>query len=226
MTSSNGTSVSDRPRQPERLPCGTRFDDLLDQVADDIPPSDPEHQASCPHCRATLAELADIWAPVRAVAQEPNPPPDTLTASVMERVVAIATHGWHAVLKDTPGVTRIAAWVVAVVARRAAAGVSGVGQVRGQISPSASAIADVKAEFDFAQPTPGQRTQASGIGVAGRRVVVSITISAGAGQPLPALAEEIRTAVTRHVQALTGLDVIEVDVHVADLDGPLDLEPS
>lgn len=226
MTSLDRTSFSDRPRQPERLPCGTRFDDLLDQVADDIQPADPEHQASCPHCRATLAELADIWAPVHAVAKEQTPAPDTLTASVMERVVAIATHGWYAVLKDTPGVTRIAAWVVAVIARRAAAGVPGVGQVRDRISPSAAAIADVRAEFDLAQPTAGQRTQAAGIGVAGRSVVVAITISAEAGQPLAAVAEEIRKAVIRHVRALTGLEVIEVDVHVADLDGPLDLQPS
>jgi len=140
--------------------------------------------------------------------------------------VAIATHGWYAVLKDTPGVTRIAAWVVAVIARRAAAGVPGVGQVRDRISPSAAAIADVRAEFDLALPTAGQRTQAAGIGVAGRSVVVAITISAEAGQPLAAVAEEIRKAVIRHVRALTGLDVIEVDVHVADLDGPLDLQPS
>lgn len=205
-------------RISEQLPCGTLFDTLLDQVADETPATDPEHQANCPHCRAAIAELTDIWMPVRELVQQPVNPPDTLTASVMERVVAIATHGWYAVIQDDPGVNRIAAWVVAVIARRAAASVTGVGAVRGQVTPMASSILDVRAEYEQSQPSPGQRTKAAGIGVAGRRVVVAITITAQRDQRLPLLAEQIRSAVTRHVRALTGLEVIAVDVEISDLD--------
>lgn len=215
--SSHDRFGSGTPITAERLPCGTLFDVILEQVADDTPPSDPQHQSHCPHCRAALAELTDIWAPVRTLLDEPTPPLETLTGSVMERVVAIATHGWHAVLQENPGVTRIAAWVVAIIARRAAAGVPGVGNVRGQITPMAASIVDVKAEYDRAQPTPGQRTQAAGIGVAGRRVVVAVSITADTDERLPALAQQIRSAVIAHVHALTGLEVIEVDVEVSDL---------
>lgn len=220
MTNLDQSNPAARPHQPERLPCGRWFDELLEQVAGSEPAADREHQANCPHCRATLAELVDVWAPVRTLSQQRPAPPDTLVISVMERVAAIASHGWHAVLTDNAGVTRIAAWVVAIVARRAASAVRGVGQVGGKISPPAAVIADVRAGFERAQPSAGQRARAAGVGVAGRRVVVAITVTAEPGQPLPALAEAIRTAVTRHVRALTGLDVIEVDVHVSDLDQP------
>lgn len=220
MTSVDHPSPAPRPRQPERLPCGAILDDLLEQVADNRAATDPKHQSVCLHCRAALAELDDIWTPIRTLSEEQVPSPDSLTVSVMERVVAIASHGWHAVLREHSGTTRIAAWVVAVVARRAAASVPGVGQVRGQITPPAVAIADVRAEFDRAQPTAGQRIRAAGIGVAGRRVVVAITITAAAEQPLLAIADEIRATVTRHVLALTGLDVVEIDVRVSDLDEP------
>lgn len=218
MTDLQPASATGPARVPERLPCGTLFDTLLDQVADETPPQDPEHQANCPHCRAAIAELTEIWMPIRDLAQQPVTPPDTLTASVMERVMAIATHGWYAVLQGNPGVNRIAAWVVAVIARRAAASVAGVGAVRGQITPMAASIVDVRAEYQRAQPSPGRRQQAVGIGVAGRRVVVAITITAEPDQRLPVLAEQIRSAVTHRVHALTGLEVVAVDVEVSDLE--------
>lgn len=220
MSTSDPGARAPRTGQPERLPCGVVFDDLLEQVADDRAPNDAAHQANCPHCRATLAELTDVWAPVRDLTESDSEPPESLTTSVMQRVVAIATHGWHAVVTEPLGVTRIAAWVVAVVARRAAERVDGVGLVRGRISPPAAAIAQVRAAFDRAQPTQGQRNQAAGIGVAGRRVVVTIDITAEPGYPLPALAGQIRRSVIEHVSALAGLDVVEVDVRVVDLEDP------
>lgn len=218
MTDLQPVAAMGAARTSERLPCGTLFDALLDQVADEIPANDPEHQTNCPHCRAAIAELTDIWMPVRDLVRQPVTAPDTLTTSVMERVIAIATHGWYAVIQDKPGVNRIAAWVVAVIARRAAASVTGVGAVHGQITPMAASIVDVHAEYEQSQPTPGQRKRAAGIGVAGRRVVVAVTITAGLDKPLPVLAQEIRSAVTRQVRALCGLEVIEVDVAVEDLE--------
>ncbi|MCW2583342.1 MAG: Asp23/Gls24 family envelope stress response protein, partial [Klenkia sp.] len=98
------------------LACGCSLDDLLAQVADGADPADPDHQRACPHCRAALAELAGLWAPVRELAETAPATPAGLDAKVMERVGAMATHAWHAVLPETDGVTRVAAWVVAVVA--------------------------------------------------------------------------------------------------------------
>lgn len=222
--------VTDQPStsRPEesRLPCGASVDDLLAQVADaEVTSPDGaggdlrtrEHQQYCPHCRAMLAELRAVWAPVSTLAAEPVPVPDSLSRTVMERVSALASHGWHAVVEDDPGRTRIAAWVVAVVARRAATSVLGVATVRGRVSPSDPTVAKVQAMY-VATPTANQQRLADGIGVAGRQVVVRVEITATGRPPsLPQLAEQVRQAVIAHVRALTGLRVIEVDVHVSDI---------
>jgi uncharacterized alkaline shock family protein YloU len=202
----------------DHVPCGALLDDLLEQVADGTPPSDSAHQETCPHCRAALAELGDLWTAVRRLAAEEVTAPPTLTGTIMERVHAIAAHGWHSVLSGQSGVTRIAAWVVAVIARRAAAGVPGVGTVNGQVIPPAAARGPVHAEFPPDRPSRAQRAEAAGIGVAGRRVVIRIAVTAAAGTPLPALAEQIRCQVSAEVSTMTGLAVAAVDVEVTDLD--------
>jgi uncharacterized alkaline shock family protein YloU len=204
---------------PDLVPCGALLDDLLEQVADDTLPADAAHQETCPHCRAALTELADVWAPVRRLAAENVTAPPTLTSAIMERVHAIAAHGWHAVLTGHSGVLRIAAWIVAVIARRAAASVPGVGTVHGQVTPPAAAFSPVTVGFPPAGPSRSQRAAAAGIGVAGRRVVVRIAVTAAAGLPLPALAEQIRRRVSAEVSILTGLAVAAVDVEVTDLIG-------
>ncbi|MBA3524192.1 MAG: Asp23/Gls24 family envelope stress response protein, partial [Geodermatophilaceae bacterium] len=203
-------------------------DDLWGQVADsDAAPSSDgsarvdrqtlEHQQACPHCRAMLAELREVWAPVAALAAQPVPTPDSLSRGVMERVSALASHGWHAIVEDDPGQTRIAAWVVAVVARRAATSVLGVATVRGRVLPTDPAIASVQARY-VARPTATQQRLAAGVGVAGRKVVIRVEITAtGVPPSLPILAEQVRRAVIEHVRALTGLRVVEVDVHVSDI---------
>ena len=203
---------------PDRVPCGALLDDLLEQMADSTPPADPAHQETCQHCRAALAELADLWAPVHRLGAVDVPAPPTLTSTIMERVGAIAAHGWHAVLTGQSGVTCIAAWVVAVIARRAAAGVPGVGTVCGQVTPPAAALGPVGAEYRPDSLSRFQRDAAAGIGVAGRRVVVRIAVTAAAGIPLPALAEQIRRRVSAEVSTMTGLSVAAVDVEVTDLD--------
>jgi uncharacterized alkaline shock family protein YloU len=203
---------------PDRVPCGAWLDDLLEQVADDTPPADLAHQETCPHCRAALAELADLWIPVRRLAAVNITAPSSLTSTIMERVHTIAAHGWHAVLTGQSGVTRIAAWVVAVIARRAAAGVPGVGTVHGQVIPPAAALGPVHAEYPPDRPSRTQRAAAAGLGVAGRRVVIRIAVTAAPGRPLLALAEQIRRRVRAEVSTLTGLAVAAVDVEITDLD--------
>jgi uncharacterized alkaline shock family protein YloU len=212
--------LAGHPRRglPDRVPCGARLDDLLEQVADGNPPADPAHQEACQYCREALAELAELWIPVRRLAAVDVTAPSSLTSTVMERVHAIAAHGWHAVLTEQSGVTRVAAWVVAVIARRAAAGVPGVGTVLGQVTPPAAALDQVHAEYPPDQPSRAQRAAAAGIGVAGRPVVVGIAVTAAVGTPLPALAEQIRRRVGAEVRAMTGLSVSGVDVEVTDLD--------
>ena len=204
---------------PDCVPCGALLDDLLEQVADGTPPADRVHQETCPDCRAALTELADLWAPVGRLTAEYVTAPPTLTSTIMERVHAIAAHGWHAVLTGRSGVLRVAAWVVAVIARRAAADVPGVGTVHGQVTPPAAAPGPVPAEYPPARPSHAQRVATAGVGVAGQGVVVRIALTAAVGTPLPAMAEQIRHRVRTEVSMMTGLRVAAVDVEVTELDG-------
>lgn len=191
-----------------RLPCGADVEALLEQVADDVVPdaATAEHQRTCPFCGPALEELAAAWAPLDA--EDTAAAPETLQASVMERVVTHATHGWHAAVAAHDGMTRVAAWVVAVVARRAAAGVAGVHTVAGEVSPDGAAVTDVRASF---------RRRGQDETFTGTAVVVSLTVTVGAGVPIPPLVAQVRRVVTRHVRLLTGLSAVRVDVHVADL---------
>lgn len=203
------------------LPCGADLDDLAAQVAGEHPGGDPAvqaHQRVCPHCRAALAEQAELDAALRELAAETPGTPPGLGGRVMERVGSMAVHGWHAVVPEPAGTTRIAAWVVAVVARRAAAAVDGVGDVVGRAVPPLAALVAVRAQYAGAGPTAEQRSGALGVGVAGRKVVVTVRLTARAGLPLPGLAQQVRRSVVDAVRELTGLEVVEVDVHVADLE--------
>jgi hypothetical protein len=70
------------------LPCGTDPADLVAQVADGVQP-DPavrDHQAGCPHCTTTLAELERLWALMGELAAERLNAPAALDAVIMGRV--------------------------------------------------------------------------------------------------------------------------------------------
>lgn len=177
------------PVAEDRLPCGARVDELLDQVAEGRPPRDPAHQARCPHCRAALAHLTEVWAPVQDLAQEEVRAPADLLQTVMAGVRELARDGWSAVLDGTDGRTRIAARVVGAVARLAAESVPHVSQALG-----------------------GGR-----VGAAGARVVVDVQVVVDHGAPIPAVAARVREQVVRHLAAQTGLTATAVDVTVVDV---------
>lgn len=211
--------MSATPVDGDQLPCGTFVDDLLEQVADRRPASDPAHQAGCVHCRAALAELAAIWAPVHQAATERVSAPAGLLDRVMSAVRDLAANSWYAVIDSGQGLTRIAAWVIATVARLAAGRVAGVSYATSRTGGQPGG-----------QPTSGSRLLAGrpsapdgGVGVAGRRAVINLEIVAELGPELPALADRVRAQVHRDVAAMTGLDIVEINITVADLDdsGPV-----
>ena len=207
--------MSATPVDGDQLPCGTFVDDLLEQVADRRPASDPAHQAGCVHCRAALAELAELWAPVHHAATERVRMPAGLLDRVMSAVRDLAANSWYAVIDSGQGLTRIAAWVIAAVARLAAGRVPGVSYATSRAG---------------GQATSGSRLLAGwrsgpehGVGVAGHRAVINLELVAELGPELPALADRVRAQVHRDVAAMTGLDVVEINITVADLDasGPV-----
>lgn len=195
----------------DRLPCGVRVDDLLHQVVDGTAPRDPVHQAQCPHCRATLTHLSELWAPVLDLAQEDVRAPAGLLQAVLAEVRQLARTGWSAVLREEGGQTRIAARVVGAVARLAAESVPhvtlalGGGRVATPVGeqPDRAAVAGSEGATD--------------VGLAGDRVVVDVQIAVDVGVAIPRVAQHVRDHVAEHLRAQTGLTTTEVNVTVVDV---------
>lgn len=186
------------------LPCGEPYDALVAQVAERRAPGDGAgaHQRTCPHCRAALAELGALWAPVRALADQRLRAPAGLLVAVMERVRELPRHRDWARVPDGgdqggPGTTRVAARAVGALARTAALQVPGVVHALGG---------------GRAHDGPG-----TSVGVAGSHVVLEVSLVVARGEALPALADRVREQVSALVHGLTGLVVAQVDVHVADV---------
>jgi uncharacterized alkaline shock family protein YloU len=192
----------------ERLPCGVPVDDLLSQVVDGTPPRDAVHQAQCPHCRATLAHLTGLWAPVLDLAQEDVRAPAGLLQAVMTQVRELARAGWSAVLREEGGQTRIAARVVGAVARLAAESVPRVSLALGggRVATPAGKSTD--------QAAVAGHEDATDVGVAGDRVVVEVQIAVDLGASVPVVAQRVRDRIAEHLRAQTGLTTTEVNVTV------------
>jgi uncharacterized alkaline shock family protein YloU len=192
-----------------RLPCGVLYDTLLTQVADHTAPAAPAHQATCPHCRATLAELDDLWDPLHELAQQQVRAPRDLLPTVMARVRDLSRHSWFAFVLSERGHTRIAARVVAAVARLAAENVPHVtlalGGGRTGTDSTPAQIAGPRGEA------------ATDVGVSGSHVVVDIQIAIEIGAHIPTVGDHVRAQVSDAIAAHLGLRTAEVNVTVADV---------
>jgi uncharacterized alkaline shock family protein YloU len=201
------------PMPADRLPCGKPVDDLLTQVTDRTPPPDPAHQHSCPHCRAAVAELEDLWAPVRDLAAEDVRAPAGLLQAVMGQIRDLSRNSWSAVLDDPLGRTRIAARVVGAVARLAAESVPHVTLALGggRVATPTDTTADPAR-------IAGRRSEAAtDVGVAGSHVVVDVQIAVDYGAPVWQVAERVRNRIAQHIATQTGLTASEVNVAVVDV---------
>lgn len=76
------------------LPCGRHPAELIEIVADGVDDPDPAHTQECPHCQAMLVRLRRTWDSVRAAANEPATPPDTLAARAVHRVRSHVRRGF------------------------------------------------------------------------------------------------------------------------------------
>ncbi len=195
-----------RPTIGERLPCGRSWDALLEQVADGRRSGPGPHQQTCPHCQAVLAELGRMWAPVRHLAAEQVHTPPALLSKVMEQVRAATRQSWHALITGEQGSTRVAARVIATLARLAAARVPGVHVALGRTT-------DARAASRAAAATD----QHDASGSAGGSTVVELAVAAQYDVPLHALAEDVRAAVTHELTTRAGLRNVQVDVTIEDI---------
>ncbi|RBY77604.1 hypothetical protein DQ238_14405 [Geodermatophilus sp. TF02-6] len=200
----------------DRLPCGASVDDLFAQVTAGARPRDADHQRTCPHCRAHLAELQELWAPVEALAAEEVRAPAGLLQAVMAQVRELSRHTWYAVLPGPTGSTRVAARVVGAVARLAAESVPHV-----TLALGGGHTATPPGGTPDPDRIAGQESEsATDVGVAGTRVVVDVQIAVDYGVPIPQVAEQVRAQIIRHLDAQTGLTASEVDVTVVDVRPP------
>ena len=189
------------------LACGADIDDLLEQAADGHTAQLTEHQRHCPHCQAALQEFSRVWAPVRSLAAEHVAVPAALKAAVAGQIRKLIADLWYTLHVTDSGSVRIAARVVATIARNAARNVPGVRVAFGRStnpSPAESAILR-------------HHESQSAAGVLGRTAVINLAVAAQYGSQLDAIARTVQQRAIAELRAKTGLQHVTVHVTVDDV---------
>lgn len=194
--------------EPMRLECGVEVGELAAQVADRLPPTNAEHQATCPHCQAALAQLNALWGDVRELARREVSMPERVVQEVLARAreerpgseqlplrELVPRLLNHALLEGPRGSTRIAESVITEIARRAALAEPGVAGLQPE--------------------RPGDTGLSLAVDRHHVRLVVRLRVRFG--YSAPEVAANVRTRVIDAVETLTGLHAERVDVVVADL---------
>jgi uncharacterized alkaline shock family protein YloU len=190
------------------LPCGADADLLLEQVADGRAADRDAHQRQCMHCQAALGEFTAVWAPVAELAATPVAAPPGLAAAVMSHIGALVRDVSYTLQRTEIGAIRIAARVVAAVARECARTVPGVRVALGRSTQGVLAAVTEKA-------TAGHPHAAAG--VLGRTAVVDLAVAVTYGDPVQDIARQIQRHVTAALRNQTGLPNVTVNVTVDDI---------
>jgi uncharacterized alkaline shock family protein YloU len=192
------------------LACGADIDELLEQAADGHAGQLTGHQRRCPHCQAALPEFSRLWAPVRSLAAEHVAVPATLKAAVASQIRKLIADVWYTFQLSDTGAIRIAAHVVATIAREAARTVPGVRDAFGRSTHSTTASPAGKT-------TPRHHHPHAPAGVLGRTAVVDLAIAAHYGSQLDAIAHEVQQRAIADLRAKTGLHDVTVNVTIDDV---------
>ena len=115
------------------------------------------------------------------------------------------------------GEYRIADDVVAAIAGMAAAAVPGVAGLGGSLPLGLSEVLAKR------HATRGVRVE-----MGTREAAIDLHLQVRYGVQIPAVAQRVQESVKRSIEAMTGLDVVEVNVYVQGLDsgGPTDAAPA
>ena len=195
------------------LPCGAEVDPLLEQVADGRAADLDAHQRLCVHCQAAIAEFTALWAPVAETAARAVPAPPGLTAAVMGQIRVLVGDVWYTLQTTNLGVIRIAARIVASLARDAARRVPGVRVALGRSTQRNVAALAERATFHHHHPH-------AAVGVLGRTAVVDLAVAVSYGEPVHEVARHIQRQVIAALCDEIGLQTVVVNVAVDDvLDG-------
>jgi uncharacterized alkaline shock family protein YloU len=206
----SGRPAARRLLDTATLPCGAEVDLLLEQVADGRAAGLEAHQRECVHCQAALRELAALWDPVTALAAVPVPAPPGLTASVMSQIRVLVRDVWYTLQTTNLGTIRIAARIVAALARDTARMVPGVRVALGRSTNSKLAGLAESATFQHRHPH-------AAVGVLGRTAVVDLAVAVTYGTPVHEVAREIQQHVIATLRDHIGLQAVAVNVTVDDV---------
>lgn len=200
-----------RPLLTEQtLPCGADVDELLEQVADGHADQPTDHQKTCAHCQAAIGEFTDLWDPVRQSAATAVPAPDEIRAAVMRLVRVLVQNVWYTLQLGDRGSTRVAARVVATIARDAARRVPGVRVALGRSTHPRIAAAVEKA-------TRGHRHPDAAVGVLGRTAVIDLAIAVSYDDPVHQVAHQVQADVIAALRNGVDLKTVTVNVTVDDV---------
>jgi uncharacterized alkaline shock family protein YloU len=206
----NGSMPARTPLDDASLPCGADVDLLLEQAAQGRGADRDAHQQRCVHCQAALGEFTALWAPVAEMAAAPVSVPPGLTAAVMSQVRHLVHDIWYTLESTEAGAVRIAARIVAALARDSARMIPGVRVALGRSTHGKGAALAEKATFGHQHPH-------AAVGVLGRTAVVDLAVAIGYGDPAHQVAREIQRHVTATLRDQIGLRDVTVNVTIDDV---------
>jgi uncharacterized alkaline shock family protein YloU len=192
------------------LACGADIDELLEQAADGNAGQLTGHQRRCLHCQAALREFSRLWEPVRSLAAEHVAVLAALKAAVASQIRKLVADVWYTLQLSDTGAIRIAARVIATIARQAARTVPGVRAAFGRSTHSATAGPAESATLRHHHPP-------AAAGVLGRTAVVDLAIAAHYGTQLDAIARQVQQRAIADLRAKTGLHDVTVNVTIDDV---------
>jgi uncharacterized alkaline shock family protein YloU len=192
------------------LPCGADVDPLLEQVADGHAADRDAHQRDCVHCQAAIAEFAALWAPVTEAAASPVLAPPGLTAAVMSQIRVLVRDVWYTLQTTDLGFIRIAARIVAALARDSTRMVPSVHVAFGRSTHAKIAALTEQATFAHHHPH-------AAVGVLGRTAVVDLAVAVTYGDPVHEVARDIQQRVIATLRHQIGLQTAAVNVTVDDI---------
>jgi uncharacterized alkaline shock family protein YloU len=193
-----------------RLACGADVDELLEQAARGRAGQLTGHQRGCPHCQAALREFSRVWEPVRGLAAEQVSLPAGVRTAVARQIRALTADAWHTLDLADGGAIRIAARVVARIARDAARQVPGTRAVFGRSTRPRTAR---RAEA----ATLGHRHPHEAAGVMGHTAVVDLAVTAQYGQELDAVGRAVQERAIAALRSKAGLRDVLVNVTIDDV---------
>jgi uncharacterized alkaline shock family protein YloU len=198
----------------ERLPCGRELGAIVEQVVDGHGDDLDDHQRTCRYCQAALEDTERLWTPVRGFVAEPLEVPDELIESLVRRVRRLVALGWITLSRTARGITRASGWIVAAIAEAVADATPGVSRVGSSAGRVVDALAAARPAGTGEQSATGGRA----VEVGEQQAAIDLDLVPEYGPSILDVADRVRRNVRAEVAELTGLDVVEVNVRVRDVD--------